>query len=80
MTKAQADILERIAQLPEAERRALVAHLVASGMGGESFYDRMTPDERAALAEGIAQADRGEGSPAEEVFEAIARDLGLRRS
>ncbi len=77
MTKAQAEILERIAQLPDAERRALVAHLAASNMGGESFYDRMTPEQRAALAEGIGQAERGEVITAEEVFERIARRLGF---
>lgn len=73
MTKAQADILASIAALPEAERRALVEHLVATNLGAPSFYEGMTPAERAHLAEGLAQADRGEGRPAEEVYADLDR-------
>jgi predicted transcriptional regulator len=77
MTKSQACILESIAALPEAERRELIEHLVATNMGAPSFYERMTPEQRAHLAEGIAQADRGEGRPAEEVYADLARSLAL---
>jgi predicted transcriptional regulator len=73
MTKTQAEILARIAELPEAERRALVEHLVAMNFGGPSFYDHMTPAQRAHLAEGLAQADRGEGRSAEEVYADLER-------
>jgi predicted transcriptional regulator len=77
MTKTQASILESIAALPEAERRELIEHLVASNMGASSFYERMTPQQRAHLAEGIAQAERGDGKPAEEVYAELARRFDL---
>ncbi|MGH6815286.1 MAG: hypothetical protein ACREC6_06260 [Hyphomicrobiaceae bacterium] len=73
MTKTQIRIVESIAALPEAERRALVEHLVATHLGETGFYERMTPEQMTHLAEGIAQADRGEGRPAEEVYANLAR-------
>ena len=77
MTRTQATILESIAALPEAERRELIEHLVATNVGAPSFFERMTLEQRAHLAEGIAQADRGEGRPAEEVFADLARRFDL---
>jgi hypothetical protein len=73
MTKTQASILESIAALPDNERRELVEHLVAANLGAPSFYERMTPEQRAHLAEGIAEADRGEGRPAGDVYADLAR-------
>jgi hypothetical protein len=78
VTKARAEIIESVAALFGAERRALVEHLVATNLGAPSFYERMTPEERAHLDEGIAQADRGEGRPAEDVYAELAQRLGLR--
>jgi len=77
MTKTQASILESIAALPETERRELIGHLVATNMGASSFYERMTPEQRAHLGEGAAQAERGEGRPADEVYEDLARRFNL---
>jgi predicted transcriptional regulator len=73
MTKTQAQILESIAALPDSDRRALVEHLVAAHLGESSFFDRMTPEQRTRLDQGIAEAERGEFAPAESVFDRIAR-------
>ena len=45
-----------------------------------SFYDRMTPEQRAELDEGIAQAERGQVRPAEEVFDRLAKRFGFAQS
>jgi hypothetical protein len=37
----------------------------------------MTPQQRAALDEGIAQAERGQVRPAEEVFDFLAKHFGF---
>jgi predicted transcriptional regulator len=37
----------------------------------------MTPEQLAELDEGIAQAERGQVRPAEEVFERLARRFGF---
>ena len=71
MTKTQAQILESIAALPEPDRRALVEHLVEANLGGPSFFDQMTPEQRAHLEQGIAQANRGEFTSADVAFERI---------
>jgi predicted transcriptional regulator len=42
-----------------------------------SFYDRMTPEQCAELDEGIAQAERGQVRPAEEVFDRLAKRFGF---
>src|SRR5262249_23751089 len=42
-----------------------------------SFYDRMTPQQRAEFNEGIAQAERGQVRAAEEVFDRLAKCLGF---
>lgn len=73
MTKAEAQILESIAALPEADRRRLVKHLIATNMDRPSFIGTMTPEQRRHLQEGIDQADRGEFSPAPEVYARLKR-------
>jgi hypothetical protein len=78
MTKTQTENIESIAAQPEAERSHLVEHLVATNLGAPSVYERMTPEERAHLAESIAEADRGEGRPADEVYAELTRRFGLR--
>jgi predicted transcriptional regulator len=42
-----------------------------------SFYERMTPQQRAELDEGIAQAERGQVVPVEEVFDRLAKCFGF---
>jgi predicted transcriptional regulator len=41
------------------------------------FYSQMTPQQHAELEEGIAQAERGEVRPAEEVFDELAKRFGF---
>jgi predicted transcriptional regulator len=72
MTESQERIVELIAQLSLAERRELIEHVQKAGLLGESFYSRMTPAQRAQLAEGIEQADRGEVVDAKEAFDRLA--------
>jgi hypothetical protein len=45
-----------------------------------SFYDRMTPEQRAELDEGIAQAEREQVLPAEAVFDRLAKRSAFRPS
>ena len=71
MTRKQAQIVELIAQLPLTERRELIEHVQESGLLDDSFYSRMTPEQRAQLDEGIAQADRGEVVDGDETFKRL---------
>ncbi len=80
MTKTQTQILTLIATLPLEERRELVEHMYDANMFGASFYDRMTPEQRTELEESIAQADRGEVVPSDQVFNQLAQKLGFSRA
>ena len=77
MTKIQTEIIEMIARLPLADRRELMQQVQYAKLLDESFYDRMTPELRARLAEGIGQADRSEGEEASVVLDRLARRLGI---
>ncbi len=79
MTKSQAQIVELIAQLSLAERRELIEHVRETGLLEESFYSRMTPEQRAQLDEGIAQADRGEVVDGDEAFNRLASRFNFKR-
>ena len=79
MTKTQAHIVELIAQLPIAERRELFEHVQETGALDESFYSRMTPEQRAQLDDGIAQADRGEVVDGNEAFDRLAKRFNFKR-
>jgi hypothetical protein len=75
MTRAEAQILESIAALPEAERRSLVKFLIETNMDRPSFVSSMTPEQLQRLQEGIQQAERGEYSPAAEVYARLKQRL-----
>ncbi len=77
MTRAQAQIIDLIMSLPLSERRELIEHVQGTALLEESFYSRMTAGQRVALEESIAEADRGEGAPAGEVFRALFQKHGL---
>jgi hypothetical protein len=79
MTKTQAQILELFQTLDTAEQRSLAEQLYETAVAG-SFYARMTPQQRAELAESIAEADRGEGEDAAAFFDRMARKHGFARS
>jgi len=76
MTKTQAQIIELFKTLDPAEQREIAEQLYETAVVG-SFYDRMTPQQRAELDEGIAQAERGQVLPAEEVFDRLAKRFGF---
>ena len=80
MTRTQAQIVELIAQLSIAERRELVEHVQESGLLEESFYSRMTPEQRAQLDDGAAQADRGEVVDGDEAFNRMASRFKFKRT
>jgi predicted transcriptional regulator len=79
MTKTQAQIVELIAQLPLAERRESIEHVQQTGLLYDSFYSRMTPEQRAQLEEGIAQAERGEIVDGNEAFDRLAERFNFKR-
>lgn len=79
MTKTQAQILELFQSLPQAEQRELAEQLYEQTVRG-SFYDRMTPEQRAALDTSIAEADRGEGTEASIVMSRLAQKFGFPRT
>ena len=76
MTETQTRIVKLFKTLPPTEQRALVEHLAETAQSG-SFYDRLSPEQRAQLDESIAQAERGETVPAAEVFDRIAKRFGF---
>jgi predicted transcriptional regulator len=76
MTKTQAQIIELFKTLDQTEQREVAQQLYERAVVG-SFYDRMTPQQRAELDEGIAQAERGQVRPAEEVFDRLAKRFGF---
>jgi predicted transcriptional regulator len=80
MTKTQAHIVELIAQLPFAERRELFEHVQETGLLDGSFYSRMSPEQRAQLDDGIAQADRGEVVDGDEAFNRLASRFNFKRT
>jgi hypothetical protein len=80
MSRKQAQIVELIAQLPLTERRELIEHVQESGLLDDSFYSRMTPEQRARLDEGIAQADRGEVVDGDEIFKRLASRFNFKRT
>ena len=79
MTPVQTKILEMFRSLPNNEQQELVAHL-AGVAAPETFYEQMTPEQRAKLECSIAEADRGEGLSATEVFAQLAKKYGFGRA
>lgn len=79
MTRTQAQILELFQSLPGDEQRELAEHLYEQTRRG-SFYDRMTPEQRAQLQDGIDQADRGDVVDADQVLDRLAQRLALKRA
>jgi hypothetical protein len=80
MTRTQEQIVELIAQLSIAERRELFEHVQQKGLLDETFYSRMTPEQRAQLDESIAQVDRGEVVDGGEAFNRLASRFNFKRA
>ena len=68
---------ERLAQLPD-ERIEVLAEL-ADAYSRPTFFSTMTAEQQAELVKSIAEADRGEGSAANAVFDRVGRRNGLTR-
>ncbi len=76
MTKTATRILELFQTLPARDQRALVEKL-AETADSESFYNRMSADQRAELDDAITEVERGETIPAEGVFNDLAQRFGF---
>lgn len=59
MTDMQTQILDLFRKLSANEQRELVERL-SEQTRQEDFFERMTPDQRAELAQAIDQANRGD--------------------
>jgi hypothetical protein len=77
MTKLLEKAIERVKALPEQEQDA-VAELLLSIAESDASGVPIDSDTRAAILEGLAQAERGEFVPDEVVAEANKRH-GIRR-
>jgi predicted transcriptional regulator len=78
MTETEARILELFQTLAPDEQRALVERL-SGATPPRTFYERLTPRQRAQLDEGIAQAEAGDVAPAAEVFDRLAKRFGFSK-
>ena len=77
MPKTAARILDLFHTLPARDRRALVEELIEAARS-DSFYRRMSAEQRASLDEGISEAERGDTVPAGETFDDLALRFGFR--
>jgi hypothetical protein len=76
MTKTASRILELFGTLPARDQRALIEQLAETARG-DSFYARMSAEQRAELDEAIAEVDRGETVSAEPTFDDLAQRFGF---
>jgi hypothetical protein len=79
MTTIQAQIIELMGKLPLPERRQLVEHMYDVNLFDESVYDHLPAEQRARLDESIAQVERGETIPSDQVFDELAKKFGFSR-
>jgi predicted transcriptional regulator len=77
MPKTAARILDLFHTLPARDQRALVEELIEAARS-DSFYSRMSAEQRASLDEGISEAERGDTVPAGETFDDLALRFGFR--
>ena len=78
MTRNQAHIIELFQKLPDGEQRELVERLRQQLTPGD-FYERLSSADRAALAEGIAEADRGHTLSPDEIRAYMAKRFALSK-
>jgi predicted transcriptional regulator len=76
MTNLQAQVIALFKTLDPKEQREVAAQIYADTFA-DSFFDRMTIEQRAQLDAGTAKADRGQVVPAEEAFVRLARRFGF---
>lgn len=78
MTRTQTQIIEMFRTLGPDERQEVMSELYESAVS-ETFYERMTAEQRAQLLEGIEQADRGEVVDAGQAMDRISRHFDFKR-
>jgi predicted transcriptional regulator len=66
MTKLLEEAVEKLSQLPEGRQNELAQMLIDVAAADLSPY-QLTEEERAAVEEGVAQAERGEFASDEDV-------------
>lgn len=76
MSSLQAQILELFQKLSRDEQLEIVAQLFEQTRNG-TYYERMTPEQRAELDRSIAEADRGEAAEASVVMARLAKKFGF---
>jgi predicted transcriptional regulator len=67
MSKLLEQVIEILRERPEYEQEAAAKMLVDFLFGKEVKLEELDPETRAAVEEGLAQADRGEFVPEEEM-------------
>ena len=79
MTAEQTRILDLFRALTPAEREALLPQLVGT-LDSELSSDALTPEEDAAIREGLDQMRRGETITGDELFGRLATRFGFTRA
>ena len=79
MNAEQSQIAELIAKLPPEERRELLDHLLDANLFGDGD-SLLTQEQQHIVAQRMAEADRGETIPSEQVWAQLAEKYGFRRS
>jgi predicted transcriptional regulator len=74
MTELLEIAFQKISSLPEAEQDRIAAYILEMAPNEEEL-EEIPPEHLAAVLEGLAQADRGEFVPEEEMREFFARYL-----
>ena len=77
MTDTKTQIRDLFETLPPDEQVELVGEL-SQQTESKSFVQRLNAAQRAELEYSISEADRGEGDPAVDVFDRLARKFELK--
>ncbi len=78
MTRTQTQIIEMFRTLGPDERQEVMSELYETAVS-ETFYDSMTPEQRAQLQVGVEQADRGDVVDAGQAMDRLARRFNFKR-
>jgi Mg/Co/Ni transporter MgtE len=76
MNAPQTKIVELFDRLPSPDRQELAEHLYQRSR--PDFLSAMTPEQRAELDAGLAEADRGEGDAEDAVFRRLEQKFGVK--
>jgi putative addiction module component (TIGR02574 family) len=76
MNTPQIKIVELFDRLPVDDRQELAEHLYQRAQ--PEFLVNMSTGQRAELDAGLAEADRGEGTPEDDVFRRLEQKFGVK--